>query len=361
MLPRHDRKSLRTLIILLVVASALLVIFGSFARIHAKHEPELLPPTTTVAAPAFVDVHAHLDSEEPAKSIAAALQAMTSENAAEIIFMPPPFIADDPSRYDSDLILSAVGGRKSKFAVLGGGGSLNVMIHQSVKSGDAGTEMKRRFRSKAEQILRDGASGFGEMAAEHFPGATPYQSAPPDHPLFLLLADVAAEHGVPIDLHMEAIAKAIPPPAEIEGLPQSFRLTPNIAAMERLLAHNRRAKIIWAHAGWDNTGDRTPQLCRRLLAAHPNLYMDIKIDPLKPGKNSPLADGGTGTIRAEWLSLFKDYPDRFVIGSDQHYPRPSEGPQRWESVVLLLKQLPPDLQRKIGWENAEKLYPRQHQ
>ena len=28
---------------------------------------------------------------------------------------------------------------------------------------------------------------------------------PPDHPLYLLLADIAAQHGVPIDLHMEAV------------------------------------------------------------------------------------------------------------------------------------------------------------
>ncbi len=28
---------------------------------------------------------------------------------------------------------------------------------------------------------------------------------PPDHPLFLVLAEVAAKYGIPIDLHMEAV------------------------------------------------------------------------------------------------------------------------------------------------------------
>ena len=52
-----------------------------------------------------------------------------------------------------------------------------------------------------------GAAGFGEMAAEHFSGGTPYQFAPPDHPLFLLLADIAARHDVPIDQHMNAVPR----------------------------------------------------------------------------------------------------------------------------------------------------------
>ncbi len=83
----------------------------------------------------------------------------------------------------------------------------------------------------------------------------------------------------------------------------------DIAAFERLLAHNPRAKIIWAHAGADGTGFRTPDLCRRLLLAHPNLYMEIKADPLNPGKNYPLVDG---KIKPEWLKLFEDFPDRFI-------------------------------------------------
>jgi len=111
-----------------------------------------------------------------------------------------------------------------------------------------------------------------------------------------------------------------------------------------------------AHAGWDNTGYRTPALCRRLLQAHPNLYMEVKIDPLMPGKNSPLANGASGAIKPEWLNLFHDFPGRFVVGTDQNYPEPLHGPQRWEAVVLLLNQLPADLRRKIGMENAAQLY-----
>jgi len=84
--------------------------------------------------------------------------------------------------------------------------------------------------------------------------------------------------------------------------------------------------------------------------------MDVKIDPLKPGKNSPFANGASGAIKPEWLKLFQDFPDRFVVGTDQHYPEPLPGPQRWEAVVLLLNQLPDGLRQKIAMENAARLY-----
>ena len=320
----------------------------------AQNQPPSLD--THPAMSPFVDVHTHPDPSDPERSVRAALEAMKLENAARIVFMPPPFTADDPGRYDAEILLPAVKVRADKLAVLGGGGSLNALIQQSAHSGDAGPEIQRKFKERAEELLRLGAVGFGELTAEHFQGATPYQSAPADHPLFLLLADIAAEHGVPIDLHMEAVPQTMPLPAPLKSPPNPPQLRANIAAFERLLAHNPHARIIWAHAGWDNTGHRTPALCRRLLQAHPNLYMDVKIDPLNPGKNSPLANGVTGAIKPEWLQLFRDFPDRFVVGTDQHYPEPPRGPQRWEAIVVMLNQLPADLQKKIGMENATWLF-----
>ena len=226
------------------------------------------------------------------------------------------------------------------------------MIQQSVRSGDSGAAIQRKFRERAENLLRMGAAGFGEMAAEHFAGGTPYQFAPPDHPLFLLLADIAAQHDVPIDLHMEAVPRAMPLPPNLNSPPNPPQLHENISALERLLEHNRRAKIIWAHLGSDGTGYRTPDLCRRLLQKHSNLYMEIKEDPKALGQNFLM----TGDkIKPEWLKLFEDFPDRFIIGSDQHYPEPS-GPPRWQEVVLLFNQLPANLRRSIGTENVAHIY-----
>jgi Amidohydrolase len=339
--------------LLFLCAIGLFTLFGH--RLNAQ--PPLVKTAEPVASLApYIDNHAHPDPQNIEGSIQAVLRVMPKENLVKIIFMPPPFTMDDPAKYDAGIILAAVKNRSGTMAVLGGGGTLNPMIQQSVRSGDVGPAVQKQFKDRAEELLREGVAGFGEMTAEHFAGATPYQYAPPDHPLFLLLADIAAQHGATIDLHMEAVPQAMPLPAGIPSPPNPPRLHENIASFERLLAHNARAKIIWAHAGSDNTGYRTPDLCRRLLKAHPNLYMEIKIDPLDVGKNSPLIDGNSGGIKPDWLKLFQDFPDRFLIGSDQHYPEPKTGPQRWQAMTLLLNQLPADLRKKIATENSNRIY-----
>ena len=330
------------------------------AQPSAKMQQPNADGESIVALSPYVDTHAHFDAKilsDPNGEIDAALREMGHENAAKLIFMPGPFLPDDPNRFDHDAFLAALKKHADKLAFQGGGGSLNPMIQESVRSGDAGPEVQRKFKARAEQILGDGAVGFGELSSEHvsfLPGQA-YETAPPDHPLFLLLADIAAAHGVPIDLHMDVVPQAMPLPLDLKSPPNPTKIQENLAAFERLLNHNPRAKIVWAHAGSDNVGNRTPDLCRRLLQAHPNLYMEIKIDPLDLGKNPPIANG---EIKHEWLRLFQDFPDRFVIGTDQHYNsgRPMTGPQRWKMAVLLLNQLPGDLRRKIGAENALRIF-----
>src|SRR5437016_3417457 len=243
--------------------------------------------------------------------------------------------------------------------VLGGGGTLNPMILEAYRTGKAGPEVQKKFRERAEELLRQGVVGFGELSIEHLSlpqsPVKDYEYAPADSPLMLLLADIAAEHNVPIDLHMEALPQTIPTPAEY-GPPNPRELHGNIAPFERLLSHNPRAKIIWAHAGSDNIGYRTPELSRRLLQTHPNLYMEIKFDPGFPGKDPPIVDG---KLKPEWLKLYSDFPDRFIIGSDQHFDPPATAPlARAQQNALLLNQLPPDVRKRIAMENALRIYGR---
>jgi predicted TIM-barrel fold metal-dependent hydrolase len=85
--------------------------------------------------------------------------------------------------------------------------------------------------------------------------------------------------------------------------------------------------------------------------------MELKLDAQDTEMNPPLANGATGPLKPDWLKLLQDFPDRFIIGSDQHYPMPKQaGTQRWQEIVLLFNQLPPDLRRKIGTENAARIY-----
>ena len=317
-------------------------------------------PRTAVLKPAsspYIDAHVHIDQHDPEGAVQLLLRAMDGLNGAKAFIQTEPYGPDNPGRWDAEMILPAVKKHPDKLMVLCGGGTLNPMILESWRTGDSGPEVKRKFRERAEELLREGVSGFGELSTEHLSlpqsPVKDYEYAPADQPLMLLLADIAAEHNVPIGLHMECVPIDMPMPAEYKA-PNPPELHANIAPLERLLSHNQRAKIIWAHAGADNLGYRTPELSRRLLLAHPNLYMEIKYDPNFPGKDPPIVNG---KLKPEWLKLFSDFPDRFIIGSDQHYDPPATVPlARGQQNAFLTDQLPPDLKRKIGMENSLRIY-----
>jgi predicted TIM-barrel fold metal-dependent hydrolase len=296
----------------------------------------------------FVDTHAHFDAKDARASVASALAALREENAAAILLLPQPQTFGDPDRTDAEAILPAAHEHPGQLAVIGGGGTLNAMIQRAAATGE---DARVAFRERAEALIAEGVVGFGELTAEHFASTMPYQSVPPDHPLFLLLAEIAGQRGLPIVLHLEAVPHDMPLPEGLKSPPNAPRLRENIAAFERLLDHEPRAKIVWAHLGTDGTGYRTPELCRRLLAAHANLFMEIKTNG--KGRNSVLVGD---KLDPRWLPLLREFPGRFIIGSDQHYPAAAGEAARWQGPVLLLNQLLPDLQRAIGRDNAMNLY-----
>ena len=192
---------------------------------------------------------------------------------------------------------------------------------------------------------------------EHFSFARrnpnhPYESARPDHPLLLALADIAAGYGMPVELHMEAVPRDMPfPNAERAGPPNPAYVHENITAFGRLLDHNPRARIVWLHAGWDLTGERTVALMRSLLAAHRNLFMSIKSDPAGTPETAPFMPGAG--LKPGWLAMLQAFPDRFVVGSDQFYDSP---PIRTERARNFVDFLPPDLARVIAYDNVRRIY-----
>jgi len=145
--------------------------------------------------------------------------------------------------------------------------------------------------------------------------------------------------------------------------PASFQA--NLAAFERLLAHNRNARIVWAHAGSDMLGQWTVSLSRMLVAKHPNLFMSLRMVPGRAPQNHPLTPNDQ--IKPEWRQLLNDFPDRFVIGGDQFFVSPGQrgghavtvsqrsGVMR-QRINMFLAALPESLARKIGYENAIRIY-----
>lgn len=117
-------------------------------------------------------------------------------------------------------------------------------------------------------------------------------------------------------------------------------------AIEKLLAHAPRARLVWAHTG---IGGTPPARVRALLAAHPGLMGELSY---RPG----LTDGD-GRLSAEWRALLTEHAERFLVGSDtwinqrwQYYEQLVAEARRW------LGDLPPEAARRIGWANGAKLF-----
>lgn len=341
---------------------------------------------TGAAGSGFIDIHVHLwkgmgpqimpggpsrplgpppnktptDYEPAARNLIA---QMDSHGVATTLVLPPPRPPEQFDTKEFDELAKVVAAHPGRLAIAGGGESLNPLIY-STPSNAVTVEVKKNFELRTNVLANFGVKAFGEMAATHlsFSPVHPFLQASPDHPLFLLLADIAARRGIPIDWHMEAVPQSMPLPPGFAP-PNPSVLTANIPAFKRLLTHNPKAKIVWQHIGWDNTGYMTVDLIRQLLKEHPNLYLALRVEErTKTMAGTPMPNriiGWFGRIKPEWLALFMEFPDRFVIGSDECFGTPGlsqRAPQSFDETWAMLAQMPPALAAKIGHDNAKRIY-----
>ncbi|MFQ5955369.1 MAG: amidohydrolase family protein [Kiloniellales bacterium] len=261
----------------------------------------------------------------------------------------------------------AVRGHPGRLFLMAGGAILGPMI-QETDPDHVPAALQRRFEARAEELLEDGAKGFGEMISYHLCMAEghSFQVAPADHPLFLTLADIAARRDVPIDIHMEAVETPVRTP---DNLLRACRanprvIEPTIAALERLLGHNRKARIVWQHIGWDNVGQMRLGLLRRLLDRHPNLYLALRVEARvgQVGGGGPMPNRIVDQqmrIHRDWRTFITDYQDRLMIGADEFIgpvERRRKRAQSFSETWSILAQLPPPVAAKIGRDNAARVY-----
>jgi hypothetical protein len=122
------------------------------------------------------------------------------------------------------------------------------------------------------------------------------------------------------------------------------------AAIDLLMA-NTPSKGQKVHLVWAHTGIGGPPVARveQLLAKYPLLMGELSY---RPGLT---CEGGK--LCPEWRGLILQYPGRFMIGSDTWVN------ERWDQYDELMRgyrtwlgDLPPDVARKIGWDNAAGLF-----
>lgn len=302
---------------------------------------------------AFQQTIKELDRYGIEKALVVIVPGKSAENA-EREYMPRKFLT---SRFSKRLGLMA------------GGAQLQAYLNKPPKT--ITKNDRRNFKKLAEKLLDEGAVGFGEMISYHLclsPGHS-FQEVPADHPLFLYLADIAAKHNVPIDIHIEAVEKKEPMPERLKRASQGKNpkyLEPTIPSLEKLLEHNRQARIVWQHIGWDNTGYMTIKLLRRMLKTHPNLYMALRVEvrDFQAGdRKSPMPNrivDSKGEIKKEWLKFFNEFPNRFVIGSDNFFfsdwEKANPVAKSFDETWSMAKKLPSKLRKKICHDNPIRIY-----
>jgi hypothetical protein len=114
-------------------------------------------------------------------------------------------------------------------------------------------------------------------------------------------------------------------------------------AIERVLAQDPEARILWAHSGFDR-----PEAVRAMLRKHPKLHADLAF------RNDHATDG---KVDPAWREAFLEFPNRFLVGTDTFTP------ERWYYIAehadwsrAWLADLPRDIAERIGWRNGETLF-----
>ena len=101
--------------------------------------------------------------------------------------------------------------------------------------------------------------------------------------------------------------------------------------------------VLWAHAGMSAGSAQVG----RLVDAWPNLLVELAL-------RSDVAPGGQ--LDPAWRDLFVRHAERFMLGTDTWIPsRFAEYVDVQNSARTWLRQLPPDVARRLASENAEQL------
>ena len=115
------------------------------------------------------------------------------------------------------------------------------------------------------------------------------------------------------------------------------------AAAEILVGLVPGVRVLWAHAGMSSG----PAEVGRLVDASPDLLVELAL-------RSDVAPGGK--LDPAWQDLFVRRADRFMVGTDTWVS------SRWGSYIDVqndartwLRQLPPEVARRLATENAESL------
>ena len=125
--------------------------------------------------------------------------------------------------------------------------------------------------------------------------------------------------------------------------------------LERALAQNSKTTFVWAHVG-----SGPAALARDLMRRDQNLHADLSTrNPIIrmgiPVEQNSMTDA-RGGLKAEWASLLREFPDRFMVGLDVNNPdRVRHVDELVAYYRAVLGQLAPATASNIAYRNAKRL------
>jgi Tat protein secretion system quality control protein TatD with DNase activity len=293
----------------------------------AQTPTPLLPTPEPTPIPAasvpIIDLHFH---PEPSWGDVAALFDQIGVQAA----------GNGASGPDS-LALELAGRYPGRVIAFGGGYDIRqLVLRYGAGAWNLEREEVERFLQGLEAELQAARfEGIGEIHVNNWNSniaGSPQYRYPADSPLLQRLLSLSAAYKVPVSVHMDAEAESV-------------------LQMERLLASNREGMVIWAHTGHF----AEPDLLRRLLATHPNLYCELSYRTSISGSRTAIPIDTNGRLKEAWKDLLDAFSDRFVIGTDLGSPSPAGYGAMIGFWRRLLEQLTPQAAAKIAYRNAENL------
>jgi predicted TIM-barrel fold metal-dependent hydrolase len=255
----------------------------------------------------LIDAHSHVPN---ATAIDAYVAAMQRHDVRKVLLLGVGGVQKD----DPAWIAAAV--KKHRDRVLPG-----VPVPDPTAA-DAGPRLE-------QALTRVKAHAIGEV---HLRQLSRKIDRDPTGPAFRRVLEIAAKHGLPVVVLDELDDRAA-------------------AALGEALSANRKAVIVLAHAG-----EAAPARLEPLLAAHPNLVVDLSGMHFQ---RKPALASETGPLDPAWKALIEKRGDRFVMGIDVWAPRLFEPPMldrlmKWTRRIL--GELSPAVAEQIAYRNAARLF-----
>lgn len=293
------RKSIIVIVCIAIVAAGIITVFWATPRKEMRYNGPM------------IDAHEHIGYGDIWSSIDDLISQMDESGIEKVVLFGGPGALEAYNRYP-DRIIPFI---QFDFYYLG----YTAENQQTVSLVTA--ELERGFMGVGEVLLRWRAT---------------YRNIPADSPVMLEIADVAAQKGVPLNVHQNS---------------------QYLDEFKRLLSHNENAIIIWAHCG-----NAHPSVVRSMLENHKNLYADLSTLTLSFQKKYGssiipfILTKPDGSIDPEWKALFEDYSDRFFFGGDkQDWAGPSFLKEETEYFRGVLGQLDREIAENIAYKNIIRL------